>query len=116
MVGNVKRSIRRHTKGDSIGRTGINFDRSAVRTERYPGVKRVVSQVIDDNLFYFSAETFDYAPQQVMGHGARRLDALQSAVDSEDFNHAYDDREAARSVALFQDDYLLVRRFVNDYA
>jgi hypothetical protein len=74
-----------------------------------------VSQVVNNYLYYFGAETFNYAPQQVMRHGTRRLDALQSPVDSEDLNDAYDDREAARPVALFQDDYLLVRRFVDDY-
>jgi len=51
-----------------------------------------------------------------VGHWAGRLDAFQPTVNRENFDDADNDGKASFAVTLFQNDYLLVGRFVNNYA
>jgi len=50
-----------------------------------------------------------------VSHWAGRLDAFQPAVNRENLDYTDDDGKTSLAVALFQNDYLLVRRFVNNY-
>jgi len=112
----VNRGIRCHAESDCIGGAGVDFNGSAVRNQTYFCIKGVIAQVVYDYFFYVGVEIFDYVVEQVVGHWARGFQAFEPAVDCEGLHHPYDDGEASFAVTLFQDDYLLVGRFVNNYA
>ena len=75
----------------------------------------MVADVVDDYSFDACAEGGDYVVEQVVGHRPRGLDAFEPAVDCENLDDADDDGETSLAVALLEDDYLLVGRFVYYY-
>src|SRR5690606_33129687 len=66
------------------------------------GEERAFAQFIDDDVEHLGPDGFQRVAEQVVGHGARRLDLLQLQRDGLRLEGSDDDRQAAVSVDLAQ--------------